>query len=152
MRFNSIAINKQPFLYILAGILVGVPATILVFYLTPLKNLNLVEPKIKNVSPAAFYEAHQKSPEDYIFIDVRPSAVYNREHAEGSINIPLHMLYTERNYLPQKDQTIVLICSGGSASGVAYGYLEHYGFLNLRRLEGGIEAWKQAGLPVVTNP
>jgi len=45
----------------------------------------------------------------------------------------------------------VLICSGGRASGVAYGYLEHYGFLNLRRINGGIENWLAEGLPVVSS-
>lgn len=129
--------------------LLGAIIAALIFYLTPLKNLNLIEPKIKDIAPSSFYEKYKKNPNDYIFIDVRPAEVYRKSHAEGSINIPLHTFYTERKYLPKRGQTIVLICSGGSASGVAYGYLEHYGFLNLRRIEGGIENWEKSGLPVV---
>lgn len=149
---NLVTINKTTFFFLLGIFLsVGVAGITLLFYLTPLKYVNLIEPTIKDISPSSFYEKYQKNPENYIFIDVRPTEVYRKSHAEGSINIPLHTFYTERKYLPKRGQTIVLICSGGSASGVAYGYLEHYGFLNLRRIEGGIEGWEKSGLPVVVN-
>ncbi|TAJ16025.1 MAG: rhodanese-like domain-containing protein, partial [Dehalococcoidia bacterium] len=64
--------------------------------------------------------------------------------------MPLHTLYQERFALPRNEsgKTIVLICSGGSASGVGYGYLQHYGFRNILRVEGGIENWQAKGLPV----
>ena len=124
---------------------------VLVVYLTPLKHLNIIEPTINDISPAEFYELFRENPEDYVFIDVRPSFAYDEKHAEGSINIPLFGLYTEREFLPKRDQTIALICTGGSASGVGYSYLEHYGFLNLLRIGGGNEAWEEAGLPVVTQ-
>lgn len=128
-------------------LLVGVVSVV---YLTPLKWLNLVEPKIHDVLPALFYQELEENPEKIIFIDVRPEDVYSREHVKGSINIPLHMLYDERHNLPKHEKKIVLICGGGKASGVGYSYLEHYGFLNLRRVAGGIEAWKEAGLPTET--
>lgn len=125
--------------------------TVLLIYLTSLKWINLIEPNIKDVLPVLFYKEYQKDLRQYIFIDVRPPEAYNQKHAEGSINIPLHLLYDERKNLPKSGKTIVLICGGGRASGVAYGYLEHYGFLNLRRISGGIEAWERAGLPIVTE-
>jgi rhodanese-related sulfurtransferase len=117
-----------------------------------LKHLNLIEPNIKDISSAIFHEDFKVHPERYDFIDVRPQTVYAEGHAEGSRNIPLHQMYFQRKFLPKRGKTIVLICSGGIASGVAYGYLEHYGFLNLRRIEGGIEAWRAAGLPVAVSP
>ena len=123
-------------------------ATILIIYLTPLKNLNIIDPRIDNIDPTAFYNEYIKNPDGYIFIDVRPESAYSKLHAVGSINIPLHLLYDERRVLPKHGKTIVLICSGGRASGVAYGYLEHYGFLNLRRVTGGIESWQLQDLPV----
>ena len=125
--------------------------TAALIYLTPLKHLNVIEPAIKDIAPREFYAEFRNDPARFVFVDVRPAEVYNRGHAEGSINIPLHQLYTERRYLPKSGREIVLICSGGSASGVAYGYLEHYGFLNLRRIEGGIEAWEEAGLPTASR-
>lgn len=124
----------------------------LAIYLTPLKHLNLIGPKIKDIPSAEFHRNFKAHPEKYDFIDVRPQAVYAEGHAEGSRNIPLHQMYFQHSFLPKHGKTIVLICSGGIASGVAYGYLEHYGFLNLRRIEDGIEAWRAAGLPVVASP
>ena len=117
-------------------------------YLTPLRWLSPVEPKINDVLPQLFYSEYKKSPEQFIFIDVRPPEAYAEKHAQGSINIPLHMLYDERRNLPKSGKEVVLICSLGRASGVAYSYLEHYGFRNLRRISGGIEAWEAAGLPL----
>ena len=122
--------------------------TVLAIYLTPLKWLNLIDPTINDIDPTEFNTDFQKSPEKYDFIDVRPEEAFKNAHAVGSRNVPLHLLYDERHVLPKKGKTIVLICSGGRASGVGYGYLEHFGFLNLRRIQGGIENWMIQGLPV----
>ncbi len=118
-------------------------------YLTPLKNIVFVEPKIKDIPAAVFYQEYKQDPDKYLFIDVRPADVYQQYHAEGSINMPLHTLYDQRLNLPKTGKEIILICSGGRASGVGYMYLEHYGFTNLQRIEGGIENWYAAGLPIV---
>lgn len=131
--------------------LVFLAATIVtagIIYLTPLKWLNFTEPTIHDTLPQLFFSKYKESPDQFIFIDVRPPEAYQLKHAEGSINIPLHILYDERKNLPKNGRTIVLICSLGRASGVAYSYLEHYGFLNLQRISGGIEAWEAAGLPL----
>ncbi len=120
-------------------------------YLTPLKHLNLIEPTINDVPPEEFYAKFKENPDDYIFIDVRPVQVYAEQHAEGSINIPLHEFFDQRKIFPKSGKEIVLICSGGRASGVGYSYLEHFGFFNISRIEGGVEAWYEAKLPVVTK-
>ena len=127
---------------------VGALLALALFYLTPLKHVALIEPRINDIESAEFYKEYSENPDKYLFIDVRPPENYNRAHAKGSINVPLHMLYDERVNLPKSGKEIVLICSGGRASGVGYMYLEHYGFLNLKRIEGGIEAWQAAGMPV----
>src|SRR5689334_9180617 len=98
-------------------------ASAALFYLTPLKNLNIIEPQIKDIAPGDFYKMYEKDPEKFIFIDVRPAAVYAEKHAAGSINIPIQNFYDERKNLPKSGKKIVLICSGGRASGVTYMYL-----------------------------
>lgn len=135
---------------LLAALLVFI--SLAVVYLTPLKHFNVLEPTIDDVDPAEFYAEYSQNPDQYVFLDVRNGEAYNRLHAEGSESMPLHSLYTERLFLPKNtDKTIIFICSGGVASGVAYHYLEHHGFLNLKRIDGGIEAWQAAGLPVLSN-
>lgn len=116
-------------------------------YLTPLKNINIVDPTFNDVDPKVFYTAYTKNPQAYIFIDVRDVSAYNTLHAEGSISMPLHTLYDQRKVLPKHGKTIVLICSEGRASGVGFMYLQHYGFFNIQRISGGIENWINEGLP-----
>ena len=82
---------------------------------------------------------------------MRSEREYNDRHAEGSVSMPLHTLFDQRDVLPMKDKEIVLICTGGRASGVGYSYLEHYGFSNIARIEGGINAWADARLPVIID-
>lgn len=122
--------------------------TVLAIYLTPLKWLNLIEPTIKDIEPTTFYNDYKNNKDKYVFIDVRSESAYNKVHAVGSINIPLHMMYDARHVLPKTGKEIVLICSEGRASGVAYSYLQHYGFFNIERVAGGIENWMAEGLPV----
>ncbi|MDP3947372.1 MAG: rhodanese-like domain-containing protein [bacterium] len=129
----------------------GVLGAGLVIYLTPLKNLNLVAPSIKDADVEAFYKEYGANQENFLFLDVRNPIEYYAEHAEGSLNVPINVLYTEQKTLPKSGKTIVLICTGGALSGVAYHYLEHQGFLNLRRIGGGMNEWKAAGLPTVRN-
>ncbi len=119
-----------------------------VIYFTPLKYAQLIEPKIKDVSAAVIREKMKENPAKYDFIDVRSAAMYEDLHAENSRSVPLHMMYFEREKLPKKGKQIVLICSGGVASGVAFMYLQHFGFSNVVRIAGGIEAWQAANLPV----
>lgn len=122
--------------------------TLAVIYLTPLKWVTVIEPTINDIDPVAFQSDFAKNSDQYIFIDVRSETSYNKVHAVGSINMPLHTLYDQRHVLPKKGKEIILICSGGRASGVAYSYLQHYGFFNIKRIEGGIENWIAEGLPV----
>lgn len=116
-------------------------------YLTPLKWVPVLEPTINDIDPKAFYDEYVQNPDKYIFIDVRPESVYSVSHAKGSLSMPLHTLYDMRHTLPKRGKEIVLICSGGRASGVGYSYLEHFGFFNISRIEGGIEKWITEGLP-----
>ncbi len=119
-------------------------------YFTPLKYVQLVEPKIIDMPAGEVRDIMLANPDQYDFIDVRDVASYTALHAEGSRHIPLHKMYFERHNL-SKDKTTVLICSGGVASGVAYMYLQHFGFRNLIRVDGGIESWQLANLPIVVN-
>ncbi len=128
--------------FILGGILSSV-----VIYTTPLQYTPFFEPTIRDIDPVDFHDKWIQDPEKYIFLDVRSEKSYADLHAVGSLNLPLHKLYDDRYVLPKKDKEIILICSGGRASGVAYSYLEHFGFTNISRIKGGIEEWALNELP-----
>lgn len=136
---------------VLSHLLVAVAVASIIFLVPAIRYAPIVEPVVIDVDPVSFYGEYKNDPDKYIFLDVRSADAYNKLHAEGSKLQPLHTLYTERHFLPRNDsnKTIVLICSGGLASGVAFSYLQHYGFRNILRIEGGIEAWQAKKLPVV---
>ncbi len=135
---------------LIIGIILGGVAVASLIYTTPLRYTDTLEPTIRDIDPIAFQEAYKERPDDFIFIDVRSEESYNKLHARGSLSLPLHTLYDHRHALPKKEKDIILICSGGRASGVAYSYLEHFGFTNIYRIEGGIESWSEKGLPTET--
>jgi rhodanese-related sulfurtransferase len=136
---------------IISIVVLSIFVTAGLIYLTPLKWINVIEPKVIDIDSSEFYDLYTQNPDRYIFIDVRSQSSYERNHARGSINVPLHMMYDYRHSLPKRGQEIILICSGGRASGVAYSYLQHYGFFNIKRIEGGIEEWEEKGLPVASS-
>lgn len=132
---------------LLAGC-VGAIVAAMAIYLTPLKWITVIEPTIKDIDSKTFYADFKVNPDRYIFIDVRPKNEYDAAHAVGSKNIPLVDLYDMRHVLPKHDKEIVLICTTGRSSGIAYSYLQHYGFFNIERIAGGLVDWIVEGLPV----
>ena len=61
---SQIIWHKKDLIWLLGGVLLAA----LVIYLTPLKNLNMIEPRIKDVPPAEFYKDFSVNPEKYVFI------------------------------------------------------------------------------------
>jgi rhodanese-related sulfurtransferase len=85
-----------------------------------------------------------------LLLDVREVAEYAEAHAPGSILIPLGQLSARLHEL-QVDarRPIALICRSGNRSGKALALLQQAGFSALVNVEGGMLAWKKAGLPVL---
>jgi rhodanese-related sulfurtransferase len=50
------------------------------------------------------------------------------------------------------EQQLVLVCAHGESSSLAAATLQELGFAGATDLEGGFEAWRQAGLPVHPAP
>ena len=118
-----------------------------------------IEPTIIDIDPKVAYQTILSRPKNVIFIDVRSEYEYSQAHASSSINLPIHYMYDDTHGLKNEkgiplpkntDQEIYLICSGGRLAGVAYSYLEHYGYRNIKRIHGGIKHWNEEGLPVIT--
>lgn len=122
--------------------------TILVIYLTPLRHFDLVAPSMNEVDPKVIYTAMQADPNDYLFLDVRDTNVYEGAHAVGAINMPIAMLANGHYTLPRTGKKIVLICTTGMLATIAYGYLQDWGFQNLLHVTGGLENWTVEGLPI----
>ena len=87
-----------------------------------------------------------------LLLDVREADEYAQGHAPGSTLIPLGQLAQRLKELaPFKNKPVVLICRSGRRSKQATEMLEAAGFSAAANIEGGMLAWQQAGLPVLTG-
>jgi len=85
-------------------------------------------------------------------IDVRTPGEFAQGHAPGATLIPLDQLQQRLAELSgSKDKPIALICRSGARSARAQAILEKAGFSKTINVEGGMNAWAKAGLPVVTG-
>lgn len=82
-----------------------------------------------------------------IVIDVREPVEHRAEHIAGAKLMPLSTFGAAA--VPKGDgKKVVLHCRGGGRSGKAAGTLVSAGWSQAIHLQGGLEAWKAAGLPV----
>ena len=87
-----------------------------------------------------------------LLLDVREADEYVQGHAPGSKLIPLGQLAQQlKEIAPFKNRRVVLICRSGRRSAQATALLETAGFSAASNIEGGMLAWQQAGLPVLTG-
>jgi rhodanese-related sulfurtransferase len=87
--------------------------------------------------------------EDAQVIDVREADEYTSGHLPESRNFPLGALAERAGELDKfKDSPVILICQSGARSGGACKTLSKLGFTKVHNLEGGITAWRAAGLPL----
>lgn len=85
-------------------------------------------------------------------IDVRTPAEYREVHIEGARNVPLDRLQPDslmaaRN--GQSDQPLYLTCKSGKRGSQACQKFIDAGFDRVVNVDGGVDAWESASLPVV---
>lgn len=87
--------------------------------------------------------------EDALVIDVREPDEYAAGHLPESRNVPVARL-AERagDFEKFKDSPIIVVCASGARSAGSCKQLEKLGFSKVHNLDGGINAWRVAGLPV----
>lgn len=86
----------------------------------------------------------------HLVVDVRTPAEFAAAHIRGSVNVPLGDLSNDGGRLAQLagERPVALVCRTGKRAEAACAPLAgHAG--ELRVLEGGVEAWERAGLPLV---
>jgi rhodanese-related sulfurtransferase len=78
-------------------------------------------------------------------LDVRNPDEYAAGHVPGSVCIPLPDLEKRAADIP-RDTPVVVTCQSGSRGEMAVERLRAIGFTNVTNLQGGVTAWKAAGL------
>ena len=101
----------------------------------------------KGVSPQAAIAI--KDREGGVFVDIREEHEMAVGHIQGSLAMPLNTLEANLGKLEKyRKKPVVVICAAGRRSAAACRLLSKAGFEDVCQLEGGIQAWEKAGLPL----
>ena len=88
--------------------------------------------------------------DDASVVDLRSADAFSRGHIVNARNIPFDELEARKDTL-KKNRPVVAVCDAGINSTKAVALLKQSGFDSAYSLKGGMTAWGQAGLPVVTG-
>lgn len=89
---------------------------------------------------------------DAVVVDVRSAEAFSRGHIVNAKSVPFDELEGHIEKLANfKSKPIVAVCDAGITSNKAANKLRHSGFESVYNLKGGMAAWNQAGLPVVSG-
>lgn len=84
-------------------------------------------------------------------VDVRAQAEWDKDgYIEGATHMPFSDFLTSLDQLPaEKDAPILIYCASGHRGGMALMALRLLGYTDVTNLNGGLNAWKAAQLPVM---
>jgi rhodanese-related sulfurtransferase len=104
----------------------------------------------RTITPKDLHTAHQQG-ESIDLIDVRTPVEFREVHVEYARNIPLdafdpRQVMSDRN--GSSNRPLYVICRSGSRAAKACEKLSASGYENIVNVEGGTQAWEEAGLPV----
>ena len=99
---------------------------------------------LPTITPA---EAERRIAQGATLIDIRDKDEYAREHIAGARNRPLATLAD----LNGVEGPIIFHCRAGTRTSANASRLQRAAGCEAYILEGGIEGWKQAGLPIVAD-
>jgi rhodanese-related sulfurtransferase len=89
---------------------------------------------------------------DAVVLDMRSAESFSRGHIVGARNVPMDELDGHLEKLARfKSKPVVAVCDAGITSSKAVNTLRNSGFESVYNLKGGMNAWGQAGLPVVSG-
>ena len=98
-----------------------------------------------NINPQTVEEIRNR--DDVVLIDVREDWEYAEGHIPNATLIPLGEISNRLAEIP-KDKTVVAVCRSGNRSGQATDFLRKQGFDNVHNMQGGMNAWNQAGYKI----
>ena len=96
--------------------------------------------------------------EGYQVLDVSEPCEFAEGAIDGSVNVPRGLLEPAadlvlkgREELQDRDKKWLLLCASSGRSAMATLVLKQMGFKNVKNINGGMEAWKDAGMATVKS-
>ncbi len=95
--------------------------------------------------------AEQAICEAEVLVDVREADEFAAGHLAGAVHISRGMLefkFSANPALQSRDIKVVLYCKTSGRAALAAAALHDMGYLNVKSIAGGFDAWAAAGKPV----
>lgn len=126
-----------------------VTALLFSFFLVIFTELRRKAQGVTNVDPQ---DAVRLINADAVVLDLRSSEAFARGHIVNAKNVPADELSANQDkYTKYKTRPILTVCESGTTSSRAVDTLRKAGLESVYGLKGGIAAWTQANLPLVTS-
>ena len=88
--------------------------------------------------------------EGAVLVDIRDTKEYSAGHIAGAVSMPVSSIDARIGELEAyKDKPVVLVCKMGQHASASGRKFKDQGFVNVRRLSGGMAEWTANSLPVV---
>jgi len=88
--------------------------------------------------------------DDGVVLDLRTAKEFDDGHIANAINIPFSELGPRLKELSKhKESPLILVCKMGQHSSAANKTLTEDGFVDVKRMDGGMAEWTGANMPVV---
>ena len=103
---------------------------------------------IRRIAPAQLTALINR--DNALVVDLRIAGDFAKGHIAGARNVQMSQFDPENKHLaPARALPVVLVCKVGQTADGAAKRLRKAGFTNVNVLEGGIQAWQAADLPLV---
>lgn len=112
----------------------------------------LVEQARRHIQEIPLADAEAAIQAADVLIDVREADEYREGHINGALNIPRGVLEFKLSATPElaaRDMNIVLYCKSSGRAALAAVALQDMGYLQVKSIAGGFDAWTAADKPVV---
>ncbi len=113
---------------------------------------DLVEQARTGIQEISMSEAESAIQAADVLIDVREPDEFREGHIEGALNIPRGVLEFKLSGAPElsaRDLRIVLYCKTSGRAALAAASLQEMGYLSVKSIAGGFDAWVAAGKPAI---
>lgn len=91
-------------------------------------------------------------PEDLVILDVRTAEEFDEAHIDGAVMLDFYRDdFADQLAELDPDVPYLLYCRSGNRSGQTAGLMSQLGFTDVADVDGGVIAWADAGLPLITD-
>ncbi|MFO8141811.1 MAG: rhodanese-like domain-containing protein [Marinobacter sp.] len=113
---------------------------------------DLVAAAKKEIQEIPLTEADAAIKNADLLLDVRDADEYRNSHIPGAVNVSRGLLefkFTNDPAFENRQMNIVLYCKNSGRSALSAKALKEMGYLHVQSIEGGFDAWVEAGKDIV---